>query len=53
MTNLGGKDMSKVISIIKLICHECGYIWDEEDEIVCECPRCNCTEASTLDMTRY
>ena len=45
--------MSKVVTVIKSICHECGYIWDQDDEIVCKCPRCNCRQSSELNMTRY
>lgn len=48
--------MAKVLSIIKVICNDCGYIWDEEDEYEGEeekCPRCESTEITQLDMTRY
>lgn len=46
--------MAKLICVIKVICNDCGYIWDQEDEAKeVECPICKSEEITHLDMTRY
>lgn len=45
--------MGKVISGIKLICNDCGHIWDEDDETQRKCPKCDSKETTQLNITRY